>query len=137
MNARLIPLTPQTELAIGGRDMLEITIYPYRLGRECRDRDRRQPMASSNRRLRAAPLNNECYLLDWGTPTHISREHLQIERDADHTYFAVDRGSACGSTVDGIEIGRHRTTSFVVLHSGMAIHLGTRTTPYRFQFELA
>jgi hypothetical protein len=136
MIPRLVALTADARRAISGLDELDLTVFPFRFGRESREPHRRRPMAKLDRRLHEAPPNNEFYLLDFGEPLHISREHFQIERDEQRTYFVVDRGSACGTIVNSVAIGPHRQSAFAIIESGATILVGTQTTPYSFRFEV-
>ena len=136
MLPRLTAVTAEAKAALAGEEYVELTVFPFRFGRESRSGDRRRPMALTDRRLKAAPLNNNCYLLDFGEPLHISREHFQIERDEDMTYFVVDRGSACGTIVDGEALGNHQSRAFQIVEDGSVIVVGTPTSPYQFRLEL-
>lgn len=136
MLPRLTAVTAEAKAALAGEEYVELTVFPFRFGRESRTSDRRRPMAVTDRRLKAAPLNNHFYLFDFGEPLHISREHFQIERDEEMTYFVVDRGSACGTIADSEALGNHQTRMFRIVQHGSIIIVGTPTSPYQFRLEL-
>lgn len=79
--------------------------------------------------------NNDVYLIDDGHLLNISREHFQIEQSGDR-FFLYDRGSACGTIVNGRRVGGDDSDETVELQDGDVITIGTRQSPYTFQFIL-
>jgi len=143
-------MTPEAAAAMGNVPYVELTVLPYRIGREARSRSRLAAMVSQmERRIGAAPQLNELYLLE-PSPSGvftISREHCAIER-VDGWFHLVDRGSACGSTIiesraserpsaiTTTTIGPYGKTFRAVLRDGDLIVLGPVSSPYVFRFQV-
>jgi pSer/pThr/pTyr-binding forkhead associated (FHA) protein len=87
------------------------------------------------RRRRKVPPNNDVYLIDREELLNISREHFQIERTNDVSYEIVDRGSTCGTIVDGTRIGNEAASMRCPLKSGARIIVGLPDSPYVFEFR--
>lgn len=130
--ALLIPLTTEAGNALGGRDRVEIDRLPFRIGRESRLAMIGGELTFMERRKGDAPPNNDLYLIDEGQLLNISREHLQIEKAAGGGFLVRDRGSACGTHVDGRSIGGLDKTGSLALNNDSEIIVGTRESPYRF-----
>lgn len=128
----LVPLTAEARAALGGRDHVEINRLPFRIGRESRLAMVRGKLTFMERRKGDTPPNNDLYLIDQGQLLSISREHLQIEKAADGGLVVHDRGSACGTLVDGSAIGGMDRTGSLALRNDSEIVIGTRDSPYRF-----
>jgi pSer/pThr/pTyr-binding forkhead associated (FHA) protein len=77
--------------------------------------------------------NNDLYLLDMGERLNISREHFQIEA-RDSQFFLIDRGSACGTLVEGETIGKGRNGGERRLENGDVIIVGTSESKFIFKF---
>ena len=115
-------------------DLIVISRFPFRIGRESRvvrvdgrlERIERPKKDDS-------PPNNDLYLVDCGQRLNISREHCQIEKRAGG-YFLVDRGSACGTKIDGVNVGGDDVGGEAELHDGDLIAMGAVGTPYIFRF---
>jgi len=133
--ALLVPLTIDARNALAGRDHVEIDRLPFRIGRESRLAMVGGELAFMERRKGAKPPNNDLYLLDDGQLLNISREHLQIDRDAGGGFVVHDRGSACGTRVDGNAIGGRDRTGSLPLEDDSEIVIGTRDSPYRFKIS--
>lgn len=136
--AVLQAMTPEALEAIpqGQRvdEYVVIRCFPFRIGRESRLRrvDGRVERVERPKRAEREP-NNDLYLLDKGKLLNISREHLRIEKTADG-YMLVDRGSACGTRIEGQVLGGEDAGGQRVLQDGDVVALGTATTPYRYRF---
>lgn len=130
--ALLIPLTTEARNALDGRDHVEIDRLPFRIGRESRLAMVRGRLTFMERRKGDRPPNNDLYLIDEGELRYISREHLQIERAGDGSFLVHDRGSACGTRVDGNAIGGQDQVGSIALRNDSEIIIGTRDSPYRF-----
>lgn len=128
----LIPLTDEAREALGGRAHVEIDRLPFRIGRESRVAVVNGELLYMERRKGHTPPNNDLYLFDKGQLMNISREHLQIERERDGSFRIYDRGSACGTHVDGMSTGGMDKPGALVIKEGSEITIGTRTSPYRF-----
>lgn len=128
----LVPLTDEARNALNGREHIEIDELPFRIGRESRMALVEGEMVYMERRKGEAPPNNELYLLDHGERLFISREHLQIETTDNGEFQVHDRGSACGTQVDGQSIGGRDTPGSAPLHDDSELVIGTRESPYRF-----
>lgn len=133
--ALLIPLTDEARKALDGRDHVEIDRLPFRIGRESRLALVRGELTYMERRKGHRPPNNDLYLIDEGQLLNISREHLQIDKGSDGGFLVLDRGSACGTHVDGSSIGGKDRTGALALKNDSEIIIGTRDSPYRFTIK--
>jgi hypothetical protein len=124
-------LTPEAQDCLGV-SRLKINKYPFRVGRE--SRVRHVPM-SVERRRQSSALNNDLYLRETGEVLNVSREHFQIERRGS-AYYLVDRGSACGTLLEGIVIGGGRAGGEHRLADGDVIIVGTSESRHVFKFVI-
>lgn len=131
----MIPLTDEARHALQGRRHVEIDRLPFRIGRESRLAMVEGELTFMERRKGNKPPNNDLYLIDSGERLNVSREHLQIEAEARGGYRVHDRGSACGTLVDGVAIGGMDRTGSAPLREGSEIVVGTAGSPYRFRVE--
>ena len=129
----LRPLTDEARKAMQREERL-ITHVPYRIGRERRVVLVAGEYRSVERRASEQAPNNELYLVDMGEKLNVSREHFQIEQEADGRYVLIDRGSACGTIVDDQPVGGHDHGGRWPLHNGSTIRVGISSSPYLFQF---
>ena len=134
MRARLIALTDEARIALEGGERV-IDHLPFRVGRESRAHSP-APWTRGERRLRTAAPLNDLYLVDESEPFNVSREHFQIEAEGDR-FFLSDRGSACGTIVEGRTLGGERTFERVELHDGDVIIAGHAVSPFVFKFRIA
>jgi len=135
--ATLVAVTPEARAALGNRDDVRMTHFPFKVGRESR---LLSPMARLKsrleRRIGGAPQLNDLYLLEPpASRLHISREHFAIEQ-VDDGYVVVDRGSACGTIVNGRPIGADASISETDVRDGDLIVVGFASSPYVFQFQI-
>lgn len=130
--ALLIPLTTEARAALGGREHVEIDRLPFRIGREFRLAIVGGKLTFMERRKGRKPPTNDLYLIDDGELLNVSREHLQIDQAADGGYRVHDRGSACGTHVDGASAGGMDQQGSLVLRNDSEITIGIRDSPYRF-----
>lgn len=115
-------------------DLVVIRKFPFRVGRESRVRKVDGRLERVERaKLDDREPNNDLYLMDKGKLLNISREHLKIEK-VDEGYRLVDRGSACGTKVDGEPVGGEDSGGTGKLLDGDVIAIGTVSTPYLYQF---
>ena len=128
-------LTPESRAALGGRDIVPIDCFPFRIGRECRVDPGSRSRPSTERRGEHSP-NNDLYLYDPGSVKYVSREHLQLERDSDGRFLARDRGSACGLVVGNASVGGDRCPASVPLEPDNVLIIGGRDSPYAFKFSV-
>lgn len=128
----LVPLTDEARGALNGKEHIEIDELPFRIGRESRMAFVKGEMVYMERRKGETTPNNELYLLDHGERLFISREHLQIEAGDNGEFRVHDRGSACGTQVDGRTIGGRDTPGSAPLYDDSELVIGTRESPYRF-----
>lgn len=131
-------LNPETKNAVPQTllrgDAVVIGRLPYKVGRESRVVMVDGRMERVERRKKDdSPPSNDLYLMDRGERLNISREHFQIEKSGER-YLLVDRGSACGTKVEGVNIGGNDTGGMVELHDGDVIAVGAVGTPYLFRF---
>ncbi len=136
--AMLQALTPEAIDAVPVNilksDMIAIYAFPYRIGRESR-------VARINGRLETIERpkkdggvpTNDLYLVDHGERLNISREHCEIVK-SDEGYLLVDRGSACGTKIEGQNIGGDDAGGSAALRDGNMIAVGSTGTPYSFRF---
>lgn len=133
--ALLIALTDEARFALNGRESMEIDCLPFRIGRESRMDFSSGKVQYMERRKGTMLPNNDLYLYDAGERLNISREHLQIDINRGGESIVYDRGSACGTHVDGVAIGGRDSTGTAILSEGSKITLGTHDSPYRFQIK--
>ncbi len=131
--AFLKALTPEAERSLGA-SRLYIPQFPYRVGRESRVNDIR--FVGKSRRQPDSSPNNDLYLADTGERLNISREHFQIEQ-RDGRFFLVDRGSVCGTLVEGESVGRDRNGGERRIEDGDVIIVGTSESKFVFKFLTA
>jgi pSer/pThr/pTyr-binding forkhead associated (FHA) protein len=130
--AFLKALTPEARACLGA-PLVRILSLPYRVGRESRTRE--LPGYPNSRRRADSVRNNNLYLIEPGPVLNVSREHFQIEL-RDDAFFLVDRGSACGTLVEGVTIGRDRAGGETRLVDGDVIIVGASVSPYVFKFVI-
>jgi len=130
--AYLVALTPESGEAIAARE-INIPHLPFRIGRESR-RARWTEQGLVAERRKASPPNNDLYLPDQDEPLNVSREHLQIDRD-EQGFFLVDRGSTCGTIVEGVPLGGGKREDRAPLHDHDVIILGTSLSRFIFKFR--
>lgn len=122
---------PQQQLFDG---MVCIRRLPFRIGRESRVKKVNGRIERIERpKLDDREPNNDLYLVDRGHLLNISREHLLIEVDGE-SFYLVDRGSACGTKVNGEPVGGEDQGGRSILKDGDIITIGTMESPYRFRF---
>ncbi len=124
-------LTPEAKSALGG-EYLQIMSFPFRVGRESRLAPRTAVPPDPRRRPDSSP-NNDIYLREAGTVFNVSREHFLIDyRDGAHVL--VDRGSACGTLVEGELVGEKRAGGWRRLENHDVIIVGTSESKFVFKF---
>lgn len=128
-------MTPDARTAIN-RDEVALTRFPFRVGRESRVGVVHGRFTDLDRRLSDESPNNDLYMLDSGRLLHVSRSHLQIDRSQEGGYWLQDRGSACGTVVDGDLVGGHDRGGEHALVNGSQIVVGGPGSPYVFEFLL-
>ena len=131
--AFLKALTPEARACLGA-PMVQISRYPFRVGRESRvgpGGDFPDP-----RRRQDSVPNNDLYLFEPGPMLNVSREHFQIEIKGGQ-FVLVDRGSACGTLVEGELVGGEREGGKRKLENNDVIVVGTSTSRYIFKFVVA
>ncbi len=136
--AVLKSITTETQNAIHdhclGNGYIGIWKFPFRVGRESRINtvDGKDVLTERQKNSITSP-NNDIYLIDNGTYLQISRQHFQIEQ-TELGYVLRDRGSACGTTINEEQIGGEDTGGTTVLQDGDIIRVGSKHSPYQFQF---
>lgn len=133
-HAVLIALTLESRAALGAME-LAIAPVPFHVGRESRRIQWTKEGIISERRDTATPPSNHLYLTEKGDPMNVSREHLQIDRDGDQ-WLLLDKGSTCGTLVEGNLIGGEHRGGQVVLQDGDVIIVGSGHSPFVFKFRL-
>src|SRR5438034_5504417 len=99
----LVALTPEATVALGCPE-LGLTGFPYRVGRESRAPKYSGGVLQPERRQPGSSPSNELYIREVSEPFNLSREHFQIEWDG-RGLILVDRGSTCGTLVEGVRVG--------------------------------
>jgi hypothetical protein len=135
--ARLLALTDEARCAIDG-EWLALRRFPFKVGRESRSAARRIASAVE-RRLGLAPQLNDLYIEESPLSQfmHISLEHFLIEYDAGRgRFFLTDRGSVCGTVVNGRMVGGNRAGGRIELPDRATIVIGTLASPFAFKFRL-
>lgn len=131
----LIALTGESRLALSGASELELTRFPFRVGRESRSPAEIGIVLQKERRKKSVAPNNDLYIWDTGPLLNVSREHFQIERSDSGDFFVRDRGSTCGTLVGNIRLGMGGPES-CTLSNDNTIVIGTPQSPFVFRFEL-
>jgi hypothetical protein len=132
MSAWLLALTKDSRAALHGEQKV-IERFPFKVGRESR-LGRPAPAPGTERRSRSMPQLNDLYLVEHGEVLNVSREHFLIERDGSG-FVLVDRGSACGTIVEGRTIGGDRAGGRVALQDHDVIIVGTPGSSFVFKFR--
>jgi pSer/pThr/pTyr-binding forkhead associated (FHA) protein len=133
--AFLKPLTPEAEISVGTQ-LFQVSQFPFRVGRKSR---RNQAAHYLNARRQAGSTSsNDLNLIETKPPLNVSREHFQIESHKEN-FFIVDRGSTCGTLVEGVAIGGKRNGGQHPLLNGDVIIVGTSESRliYKFIIEKA
>ena len=130
--AWLLALTDEARDALKG-DRWHIERFPFKVGRETRAGRGAAP--PDERRRGIAPQLNDIYILDRRTELDVSREHFQIEAEAGR-HELVDRGSACGTIVEGRTLGGERQGGRGPLDDHDVIIVGTSGSPFIFKFRI-
>jgi hypothetical protein len=136
--AMLQALTPEAIESVPDHflrgDKIAIHSFPFKIGRESRITkiDGRVERMERPKKDDSVPTN-DLYLLDRGHRLNISREHFEIVK-SEGGYALVDRGSACGTKIEGRNVGGHDTGGAAVLHDGEVIAVGAVGSPYIFRF---
>jgi len=136
-----VVLRPMTEEALKAipqsfqRDgIVGILKLPFRVGRESRVQIVNGCMVRIERpRIGNHKATNDLYLVDDGQKLNISRDHFLIER-VDEKYYIVDRGSVCGTKINGQNIGGDGQSDRTRINDGDTISIGSNATPYIYRF---
>ncbi len=134
MAAWLVALTEDAQGAIHGEQKV-IERFPFKVGRESR-LGSAMPPQTAERRQRTEPQLNDLYIVDKGDVLNVSREHFLIEHERGQ-YVLADRGSACGTIVEGRTVGGDRKGGRIELHDHDVIIVGTPNSPFVFKFRSA
>ena len=127
--AYLKALTPEARAALEG-ECLKLDSFPFRVGRESR---LELFGGALNRRRPDSLPNNDLYLVENGTMLNVSREHFLIDRNG-AGHVLVDRGSACGTIVEGQLVGGEKRGGVRPLRDQDVIVVGTSDSKYIFKF---
>jgi hypothetical protein len=131
----LIALTPEAREAIGSA-AVAATPLPYRVGRESRTPGPDGRTVRGEQRRPGTPRTNDLYLQEVSAPLNVSREHFQIEWTREGLIL-VDRGSTCGTIVEGEQVGGAGAGGAAVLEDGHVIIVGTAFSPFVFKVRIA
>lgn len=130
----LVALTPESRLAIGGA-IVTASPLPFRVGRESRAPGPIADGFAIEQRSGASPRTNDLYLREQSRELNVSREHFQILWD-DQGLALTDRGSTCGTIVEGQVVGGEGEGGTVPLKDGDVIIVGTAFSPFIFKLRL-
>jgi pSer/pThr/pTyr-binding forkhead associated (FHA) protein len=128
----LVPLTPEARRA-AATPVVPLHRFPFRVGRDLRDPNRKPPFLLRERRRGAASGPNDLYLLESGRRLRLSREHFLIGEEGGR-YFLEDRRSALGTLVEGQTVGGARTGGQCELRDGDVIIPGGSGSQFVFKF---
>lgn len=135
--AVLKAMTPEARLAVSQILIVDGIVplhrFPFRVGREMRVKiiDGRVERIARLKAENELP-NNDLYLVDDGVQFNIAKEHFQIEKDGD-SFYVYDRDSDTGTLVGERQVGAGGETT-AELKDGDLVTIGTRKSPYVFQF---
>lgn len=134
--AVLKAITEESEHAIFtkvlGQNIIPIYSYPFKIGREARVKYIDGNVVFQDRhKLSSEESNNDAYLFDTNDFLQISREHCSIIKH-DDKYILQDRGSACGSMVNQIMLGKDNNVH--ELKDGDIITIGSEKSQYKYKY---
>jgi pSer/pThr/pTyr-binding forkhead associated (FHA) protein len=129
-----VALTPEAKAALGAAEV-EITKFPFRVGRESRGAPRVAPRTIAERRKSETRSSNQLYLPEHHEPFNVSREHFQIDHNGTR-FILTDRQSACGTLVEGRLVGGQNKGGAVPLRDGDVIIVGTSASRHVFKFRV-
>ncbi len=132
MTAWLVALTPDARDALHGEQRV-IERFPFKVGRESR-LSTQKPWRSPERRVVGVAQLNDLYIIEPGEMVNVSREHFAIEHEGDR-FVLTDRGSTCGTLVEGRPVGGDRKGGRVDLRDQDVIIVGTASSPFVFKFR--
>ena len=135
MPPRLIALTEGARQALGTAELV-IERFPFKVGRESRTASADSSKSVERRSDRVPPLN-DVYLVEPADTSvrHVSREHFLLVAESGK-YFLVDRGSACGTIVNGKTVGGDRRGGLPELPDQAEITVGKAASPFVFTFRI-
>lgn len=138
--AVLKPLTPKAQNSIKhryyGQDIIPIFSFPFSMGREARIQYIDGEIIINERHKLGHEPSNDIYLIDDEQFLQISREHCKIIQKNEEVFFLIDRGSACGCSVNTYQIGGNDCSGELPLCDGDIVTLGTDESLYQFKFLL-
>lgn len=133
--AYLFALTPESKTALGGAEV-EITAFPFRVGRESRRFETLANKAKFAEKRKSTNLpNNDLYLLEDAELLNVSREHFQIAREG-AGFVLLDRGSTLGTIVEGMRVGGEQKGGRAALRDGDVIIVGSSVSEFVFKFRV-
>ena len=130
---RLIALTEDACRALGMAE-IRITRFPFSVGRERRTAATKVVISVERRMKVVPPLNDTC-LVEPTQRHHVSGEHFRIDF-TQGKFVLTDRGSMCGTTVNGKTIGGQRRGGHTELHDQDEIAVGDAASQYVFEFRV-
>jgi len=128
----LVSLTAQAQHALDGVIRFVISDVPFRVGRENR-RGLKRLTAPFQRRSRMRWQANDLDLRVGENRFGVSPEHFAIHL-SQHGFYLIDRGSICGTLVNGALVGGNRKGGRAPLGAGDIITVGSESSPFLFQF---
>jgi pSer/pThr/pTyr-binding forkhead associated (FHA) protein len=128
--------TDASRTALGERDLVRMTRFPFNVGRESRETGFAKLKQEIDRRRGHGSGHNDLYLTDRSDQgRNVSREHFRVDW-VEGRFVLVDRGSTCGTIVAARKVGRDCQTNEAELQDGDVIVVGSSSSPYAFRFEV-
>ena len=126
-------MTEDARRALG---MAEIRIerFPFSVGRERRAAVMKVVISVERRMKVVPPLNDTC-LVEATQRHRVSGEHFRIDF-TQGKFVLTDRGSMCGTTVNGKTIGGQRRGGHTELHDQDEIAVGDAASQFVFEFRV-
>jgi hypothetical protein len=128
-------LTAQAAEAIGGR-VVVVDRFPFRVGRWPRRWAGRALYLGLLKRLRLpiGRARNDLFLREPELVCFVSRHHFELDRQPEGTYSLTDRGSTCGTLVNGRLVGGRGQPESCMLGCGDEIVVGDPGSGLSFRF---
>ena len=124
--------TENARQALGMVAEFVIERFPCNVGRESRTE---AAVISVDRRHGSQTPLNYLFLIESTEDYYVSREHFRIDL-VEGTFSLTDRGSMCGTTVNGTTIGGQRRGGHTALHDRDKIVVGDAASPFTSEFRV-
>jgi pSer/pThr/pTyr-binding forkhead associated (FHA) protein len=129
----LVPLTPEARTAASDGN-IPVLALPFRMGRDLRNGPHSPFRLFRKERRRSGETGpNHVYLAEQSRPHRVSRQHILIDQEGGR-FYVQDQRSACGTLVEGEELGGQREGGRRWLKHGDVIIVGGNHSPFVFKF---